>query len=121
MNKKELNIITATYKDMLYTNEVLEIDKSDSIREFKRLLDNLNLKDERYTVENEIICYKNNYNCIVRETFELIYNTFKKYNQYVNYNLDDIENIYNDLKYIMTVEDNKCHEARIRNILSYIK
>ena len=121
MNKKEKEIIINTYKDIIYSAEILNFDYTDTKRKFKHLLDQLNLKNERYQVENEIISLKNEYNYIIRETFGLIYNTFKKYNQYVNYDLDMICIIFDDLQFKMTEEEIKCHKARIKVINEYIK
>jgi hypothetical protein len=116
MNKKESAIILKSYKDIYYAHCILEIDKTDSRREFKFLLDTLGLKKERYIVENEIITEKENINCSSKSMYEMIFETFAKYNKYINYDLNEIDTIYDDLQFEMTEEDKKCHIARISYI-----
>ena len=112
MNKNEKNIILNTYKDKYYSNTI-GIDNKNTTTTLKILLDKLNLKEERYNIENEIISYNNNYGKITTDTFKMVIDDFKKYNVYVNYDIDDIENYYYDLTYKMTDEEVKCNNARI--------
>lgn len=112
MNKKEKRIILNTYKQKYYAHTI-GIDNKNTITTLKMLLNELNLKEERYNIENEIISCNNNYGKITTDTFKMVFDDFKKYNVYVNYNIDDIENYYYDLTYKMTDEEIKCNNARI--------
>jgi hypothetical protein len=119
MNKKEQNIILNIYKEIYNTHNVLEIDKTDTLREFRFLLKNLNLTKEMYITENQIITEQNNLNLTVKEMFSMIFDTFAKYNIFVNYNIEEINLYYDNLQYEFTEEENKCHNARIKYITDH--
>jgi len=116
MTKNEKSIILSAYKDIYYTHNIVKIDKSDSLREFKFLLNSLNLKKESYQVENEIIAETNNLKITVIEMYKMIFETFAKYNTYINYNLEEINIYYEELQWEFTEEENKCHKARVKYI-----
>ena len=79
------------------------------------------IKDNRYKIENrEIIRYKE-YNYIVKESFNSLYEDFKKYGYYTIMDVEEIEMAFDDLQYKMTDEEVKCNKARIRNIKENIK
>ena len=117
MNKKELNTILSVYKDIYYTHHVVKIDKSDSLREFKFLLTSLNLKKESYMVENKVIAEAENMSLTVKEMYNMIFESFVKYNTYCNYDLEEIDIYYEELQWEMTEEENKCHKASVRYIM----
>lgn len=118
MNKKESKIILDTYKNVLYVHELCKIDKDDTRRELKNLLDALGMKKERYTIENEIISERDSFNYTIKEMYSLIFETFLKYGKYINYNMDEIDRCYYNLKYELTEEENKCYQAQIKYILN---
>ena len=118
MNKKEIATIKESYK-AIYKNSL--IDKADMSRfNMKMLLDNLGLKKERYEVENEVIADNNNYKSMIVESFQMIAEDFEKYGVYVNYDLTEIENIFEDLQYEMTEEEIRCYNARINLIMTKV-
>jgi len=117
MNKNEKSIILDTYKQIYYTHHIVKIDKSDSLREFKFLLQSLNLKKELYQVENEVIAESENMKLTVIEMYKMIFETFAKYNTYTNYDLSEIDIYYEELQWEFTEEENKCHKARVNYIL----
>ena len=117
MTKNEKSIILSAYKDIYYIHHVVKIDKSDSLREFKFLLTSLNLKKESYMVENKVIAEAENMSLTVIEMYKMIFETFAKYNTYCNYNLEEIDIYYEELKWKFTEEENKCHKARIKYIM----
>lgn len=116
MRKEEKQIILNQYENILRTDMVHNFDMADAKKEFKSLLKNLNLQTESYEVENKIISEKNGYKIDVKDSFQMIFEDFNKYNVLVNYNIDDIENIFEDLKYEMNEEEVKCNIARISYI-----
>jgi len=117
MNKKELTVILNHYKNIYYTHTVVKIDKADSLREFKFLLESLGLKKERYIVENEVIAENFNLKSSVKECYSMIFKSFVKYGVYTNYDLDEIDTYYQELTWEFTEEENKCHKARVKYIL----
>lgn len=120
MNKKESQIILNTYKQIYFAHTIVNIDKSDTIREFKFMLDNLGLKKERYIVENNIIAERDELTGTVKECYIMIFETFTRYGKYINYDLKEIQMYYDNLQYEFTEEDVKCHNARIKYILDRI-
>jgi len=116
MNKKEKDIILNTYREIYNIHNVLKIDKTDTLRDFKFMLKNLNLTKDMYMIENEIIAEQNNLSLTVKEMFRMIFETFAKYNVYVNYNIEEINMYYDNLQYEFTEEEIKCHKARINYI-----
>lgn len=121
MNKKERKIILDTYKTIYRIHEIVKIDKSDSIREFKYLLDVLGMEKERYMIENEIIAERDNLTYMQKEMYSLIFETFSKYGKYIHYDLEEIDMYYNDLQFKMTDEENRCHKNQVHSILQYAK
>ena len=113
MNLKEKEIILKEYSDLLYSDMILKIDKSDTLRHFRNLLKGLNLIKEMYATENEIICYRDNVAGIKKEMFRMIIDTFAKYNKYVKFDIDEIELYFDNLQYEMT-EEEKCHHAQMK-------
>jgi len=113
MNKTEKAIILKQYHDMFYAQSVLEIDKSDSIREFSFLLKTLGMTKEKFEVENKILAEEKGITGTTKEMYSLIFESFAKYNCYVNYDLKEIDLYYDSLEWKMTQEKNKCHKARI--------
>ena len=77
MTKNEKEILFKAYEGILKA-EVLGIDKDDAKREFKYLIDKLGLKEDRYILENSSICIINEYSVIVKDMFDMIFETFKK-------------------------------------------
>jgi len=113
MNKTEKIIILKQYQDMFYAQSVLEIDKSDSIREFSFLLKTLGMTKEKFEVENKILAEENGIKGTARAMFEAIFEAFAKFGTYVHYDLSEINMYYDDLQYKMDAEGIKCHKARI--------
>lgn len=120
MNKKELSTIEKEYNFTIQAS-LQGFNKDQELILLKRLMDNLGLKDNRYKIENrEIIRYKE-YNYIVKESFNSLYEDFKKYGYYTIMDVEEIEMAFDDLQYKMTDEEVKCNKARIRNIKENIK
>jgi hypothetical protein len=119
MNKKETSIILASYKHIYACNEVLNIDKTDTIREYRHMLEELGLKKEMYIIENEVICERDNIKYSSKQVYEMIFETFLKYNKYIHYDMNEIERYYDDLQFYFTDEENKCHIARINLLNNY--
>ena len=120
MNKSEKEILKNEYKKAYIS--LKKYDDKDSIIQvncLSQLLLSLELKDLKYIAENEAIAEMNNLNLIKREAFNQLYEDFKKYNVYVNLNLDDIECYFDELKYNMTGEEVQCNNNRI-NILKEV-
>lgn len=118
MNKKEMNIILTTYKEAYNAQEILGFDKADTLRTLKFMIDSLGLEKQRYEIENDVIAERDHLNITTKEMYQIIFETFEKYNVYVNYDLDEIEMYYDNLQFKMTQEENKCHQARINYIIS---
>lgn len=116
MNKQEKEILLNNYKENYNLHHILNYDKTDILINLKYLLDNLDLKKDRYIIENEIISEKEKYNFLQRESFKMIFEMYLKYNVYVNYDLKEIAGYFEDLQFIITDEEIRCHQARIRNI-----
>lgn len=119
MNKKEMQTILGTYKQIFHTHTVLRYDKADTVREFKFMLDSLNLKKERYIVENEVIAESKSMKSTVKSMYEMIFEDFAKYGRYINYDLEEIGLYYDNLQYELTEEENKCHVSRVNYIKEY--
>lgn len=118
MNKKEIQTIKESYK-ITYKDSLT--NTSDMSRyHMKFLMDSLNLKKERYEVENEVIAENNNYKSMTIEAFQGIFEDFEKYGVYVNYDLDSIDNYFDKLKYKMTEEEIRCYNARINLIMTKV-
>ncbi|MDY5098764.1 MULTISPECIES: hypothetical protein [Clostridia] len=115
MNKKERNIILDTYKTILEIQSNTGIDKTDAIKEFKPMLDNLGLKADRYSIENKIIAKEMNLTGIKEEAYEMMFNDLVKYGIYENYGENLLNEIYN-LELEMSDEQLKCNKARINII-----
>jgi len=114
MNKKEASIILKTYSDIYYSHVINEFDKSESIREFSFLLKSLGMNKEKTMVENVIICERDNIRGTAKEMYRMIFESFSEHEVYVNYDLSEIDMYYENLKYSMSEEDIKCHNARIK-------
>jgi hypothetical protein len=119
MTNKEKQIILNTYKENYSAHEILKIDKSETLYTLRYLLDSLELKKDRYIIENSVIIERDNIKFMEREAFQMIFDTFLKYGKYIHYDLQEIDMYYDDLQYEMTEEEIRCHNARIRNIMSY--
>ena len=119
MNKKESNIILNTYKEIYRIHEVVKIDKADTIRELKIMIDALGMKKERYIIENEVIAERDNIKYSSLQMYEMIFNNFLKYGKYIHYDLDEIDVYYDDLQFRMTEEENKCYTAQVNYIESH--
>lgn len=120
MNKRELSIIEKEFNWTIQAS-LQGFNKDEELTLLRRLMDNLGLKDNRYKIENrEIMRYKE-YNYIVKESFNSIYEDFKKYGYYTIMDIEEIEWAFDELKYMMTDEEVKCNKARIRNIKENIK
>lgn len=115
MNKKEKAILLDSYKRIYYTHELVGIDKSDSIHEFKFILNNLGLELDRYIIENKIIAEKMELKPTQEEAFEMMFNDCIKYGRYENYG-KHLVGAVEELKFNMTEEEKKCNAARIRTI-----
>lgn len=115
MNKKEKNIILKSYERIFHVHTIEEIDKSDSIYEFKFILNNLGLELDRYIIENKIIAEKMELKPTQIEAYEMMFNDCVKYGYYENYGKHLIGAI-EELKFDMTEEEIKCNNARIRTI-----
>jgi hypothetical protein len=121
MTSKEKNIILKNYKRIYKLSLTKGFDYKDDARlEFTSLLDELGLTKERYTIENEVISEKNNYNNIQREMFEMIFESFLKYEVYIHYDIREIDIVYHTLQFDMSEEEKRLHCTRINNILQYM-
>jgi hypothetical protein len=116
MNKCERELILTAYKNCYHVQEITGIDKQDTIRELKHLIDSLNLKRERYQTENEVITERDNIRLIPREMYSLIFDSFAKHGHLVHYDLQEIELIFAELQYEMTDEEVMYTKRRIANI-----
>jgi hypothetical protein len=117
MNKQEKNIILELYKEALYSHHILRIEKVEVLREYRYLLSKLEITKDRYAIENDIIAERDNISSSKKDMYTMIFDTFSKYNRYVNFNIDDINMVFDDLQYEMTEEEISCHNARMRYIL----
>lgn len=120
MNKNEKSIILNTYKEAYHCHNILNIDKTEVLYTLKFMVDSLGLKRERYIVENGIISEKLNLTSLEIQMYEMIFESFEKYGDYINYDLNQIDELYDDLKYQMTEEENKCHLARIKYLMDRV-
>lgn len=116
MNKKEIQIIEESYRNVYKANLEYEYNPVACV-DMRVLMDTLGLKENRYKVENEVISDRNNYNAIIRDMFQMIFDDFKKYGVYVHYDLEEIDVYFSELQYEMNQEDISCYNARI----SYLK
>jgi hypothetical protein len=116
LTSKEKEIILKSYADLYFAEKVLQFDKSETLYTLRFLLDNLQLKKDRYMVENEIISQRNNLAGTQKEMYLMIFETFAKYGRYINYDILEIESVYDDLQYEITDEEKRCHNARIEYI-----
>ncbi|GCD12628.1 hypothetical protein [Clostridium tagluense] len=117
MNKTESKIMLKAYYQVYYAQEILGFDKSDSLREFRFMFRDLGFKQDLVEVENKVICEKLDIKGTAKEMYRMIFETFLKYGVITNYDLNKIESSYEELKYIMTEEENKCHLARIKFLI----
>lgn len=116
MTKKEKQIILNQY-EMIYKIDLDGIDKSECIREVGIILDLLGLSKEKYEVENKVLSTRPGYsNVIAVDTFQMIFDSFYKYGSLVNYDIDEIEAVFEELKFEMNEDDVKYNERRINII-----
>lgn len=108
MNKKEKQIILNKYENILMYGD------NTTVREFKSLLDMLDLKIDRFKIENKVIAIKNDLSEIIIEMYDMIIKDLNKYNVYCNYL--DIEEFVYELEYEFSNEEIKCNKARINYI-----
>lgn len=114
MNSKDKSTILQQYDSLLRVQK-LGYDKSETLQEFRRLLDNLTLKAERIQVENTITA--EDMKPTQQDMYSMIFETFSKYGVYPHYDLNEIDNIFENLQFKMTEEEKKCHKARVSYIL----
>ena len=67
MNKKEKQIILNKYENILMYGD------NTTVIEFKSLLDMLDLKIDRFKIENKVIAIKNDLSEIIVEMYEMRY------------------------------------------------
>ena len=116
MKKNEIKILSYELK-MVLESESLGIDKSEEKALLLRLMHKLNLEQEIYNTINNFLIESKNYSPIEIDLFEMIENSFKKYNYLIEYKVDYIEDLYeNDVKYLMSEEDNKYFNIRINQL-----
>lgn len=120
MNKKEKQIILDRYELILNTRE-LGIDKSDSIRELSSLIDALGMKKERYMVENKIISNSKGFSIIVIDAFEMIFESFLKYGCIVKYDIEEVEEAFENVRLDMNADEVNYNSKRIAIIKEYLK
>lgn len=119
MTKKEKQIILNQY-EMIYKVNLDGIDKSDSIREIGVILDLLGLNKEKYEVENKVLSTRAGYsNVIAIDTFQMIFDSFYRYGSLVKYNIEEIEEVFEQLKFEMNEDDVRYNTRRI-NIIKEI-
>ena len=114
MNKKEKQILLNAYDNILQIQELTGINKNDSITELKKVLCDLNLKDDATIIENKHYYTRNNFNNVKIEVYENLINIVKKYTVTAADILEDT--IYN-LECELSPEHKKCCIAG----LNYIK
>ena len=116
MRKSEIKILSYELK-MVLESESLGIDKSEEKALLLRLMRNLSLEQEIYNTINNFLIESKNYKPIEIDLFEMIENSFKKYNYLIEYRIDYIEDLYeNDVKYLMDEEENKYFNIRINQL-----
>ena len=116
MKKNEIKILSYELK-MVLESESLGIDKSEEKALLLRLMHKLNLEQEIYNTINNFLIESKNYSPIEIDLFEMIENSFKKYNYLIEYKVDYIEDLYeNDAKYLMSEEENKYFNIRINQL-----
>ena len=116
MKKNEIKILSYELK-MVLESESLGIDKSEEKALLLRLMHKLNLEQEIYNTINNFLIESKNYSPIEIDLFEMIENSFKKYNYLIEYKVDYIEDLYeNDVKYLMSEEENKYFNIRINQL-----
>lgn len=120
MNKKEKQIILEQYELILNINAG-GIDKQDSIREISNLLNLFDMQKERYMVENKVIANTHKYPFTVIGMFEMLFDSISKHGRYINYNIDEIEEVLSNLKWDMTEEEYNYNIKRIAIIREYLK
>lgn len=116
MNKKEIQIIKESYRNVYKANLEYECNPASCV-DMRVLIDTLGLKEHRYEVENEVISDRNNYNAIIKDMFKMIFDDFKKHGIYVHYDLEEIDVYFYELQYEMSEEDISCYNSR----MSYLK
>ena len=116
MKKNEIKILSYELK-MVLESESLGIDKSEEKALLLRLMHKLNLEQEIYNTINNFLIESKNYSPIEIDLFEMIEDSFKKYNYLIEYKVDYIEDLYeNDVKYLMSEEENKYFNIRINQL-----
>lgn len=118
MIKKEKEIILARYELILDT-EKLGYDKSDSKKELISLMDMLGMQKDRYVRENEVLSKHNNYSPIVVDMFDMLFDSFSKYDCLIRYDLDDVEEAFEHLRWKMPEEELSYNLKRISIIKDY--
>lgn len=105
---------------MIYKVNLDGIDKSDSIREIGVVLDLLGLNKEKYEVENKVLSTRAGYsNVIAIDTFQMIFDSFYRYGSLVKYNIEEIEDVFEQLKFEMKEDEVRYNTRRI-NIIKEI-
>jgi hypothetical protein len=106
MTKSEKTVILNHFKALLIAQNE-GFDKKETIREYKFLLRNLDLVNERQKVENEVYFQYNGIGTLKEDTFNQLYNMIQKHCNYcVRFDFDDIDFVLQDiLKFKQCVPD----------------
>lgn len=119
MNKKEVETIKESYKAMF--KDSMALHEQVGVSHMRELLDNLGLKKERYDIENEIILENNNFNEFTIGMFKMFVNEFVKYGKYSHYDLIEIKDIFDEVKYEMSDDESSFCQTILEVLTEEIK
>lgn len=118
MNKMEKQIILEGYKTILEIH-IEGIDKIDSIKEYRILLNKLGLINERIKIENKVIAKVNNLLPSEIDIYDLLIDTLYNYHCIANYT--EVEEYFSLLKYDLNKEELMYAERRLNYLKSHGK
>lgn len=113
MNKKEKEIILNQYRQILFTDRIVGIDKDDARHEMWALLNALGLENERIEIENNIYFEQHNLSYMQVQGYKTLVEIISKYVGR-NVNIDKIEVMLDAIEFELTEEHKKnikaCYE-----------
>ena len=118
MNKMEKQIILEGYKTILEIH-IEGIDKIDSIKEYRILLNKLGLINERIKIENKVIAKVNNLLPSEIDIYDLLIDTLYNYHCIANYT--EVKEYFSLLKYDLNKEELMYAERRLNYLKSHGK
>ena len=120
MKKAEIKILMNEYKSILEA-EVLGYNKEIEKNLMERLIIKLDAKKEMYETINTFLIESKNYDVIATDLFNMINESFIKYNTFIKYDISDIEEKYEEIQYHMNEEENKYYNIRINQLKNRLK